>query len=169
MKNEVTLEEVRHAQRTAPGDQATKELQRQYERQLSAIKAEARAAERRKEDKACRAEAARLRAELLAPRRLIKGVYLCVVSVKWAQWAGNAPAVAGGWVAVGLPGIRYNGYECSNRVAALPESWSDEPHQDIGINEVQAVWAEECLDNDELKQAIALLNEISKLEGKATL
>lgn len=147
----ITLDQVREAQRNAPTSIETKDLQRQYERQQNEIKAAERAAKSLAAEAAAKTEGKRLKNLILRPRTLIEGVRLVVMSRQQAEWAGNAPAVAGGWVAVNLPRAEDGLY------ALVAETWNTCLY-DVSITEVAQTWADECIDNDELSEALAKLN-----------
>ncbi|RFC49477.1 MAG: hypothetical protein DVB22_002596 [Verrucomicrobia bacterium] len=75
---------------------------------------------------------------IVSPRRLPEGMKLVRMSRKDAEWAGMAPAVAGGWVATRQP-CEANPMHPSGHIALVPESWST--GQNVRLEEVQEWWA----------------------------
>jgi hypothetical protein len=94
----ITSEQVASAQRLSPNTEATKELQRQHERERQqSIRAANIEAGRRALD--LRAYAIRARVSKL-PNFSIEGFRLCAVSYEFARENMMAPSVSGGFVAV---------------------------------------------------------------------
>lgn len=147
----VTADEVKIAQRVAPQSEATKELQRAYQSQLNDEERQKKAAEYRAKKAATDAEITRLRQALTKPRTMIAGFRLVLMSITQAQWAGMAPSVAGGWVAVALPRVG------RLQVALVPEDWTTYVRES-DIETVAKLWADECIDLDEYRDALDKIN-----------
>ncbi|WP_009962994.1 hypothetical protein [Verrucomicrobium spinosum] len=138
-------------QRKAPAAAETKDAQRAYQAALNEVAMEKRAEECRERQAREKRERAELRARILAPVVVPAGKKLVTLTAKQAEWAGMAPSVAGGWVAVGLM-MMGSGY-----VALVPERWTDGEPIDVGT--VQRVWSERCYWPEELADAVG------KIEG----
>lgn len=83
---------------------------------------------------------AELKAIIVSPRKIPEGMKLVRLTRKQAEWAGMAPAVAGGWVATQQV-CEADPLYPTGSIALVPESWVD--GTPVDIKEVQQWWADD--------------------------